>query len=120
MHWYYTEGELTLKVDGKEHKFSLQELISSSVVFKERRKKVRTVFIIALLLTGALQVYGFTLQPLVVPPGMSTFFQVQVYVALLAVPLLISGIISFVTYILLRFTNKEVRTMDSILKEHLS
>ena len=120
MHWYYTEGELTLKVDGEEHKFSLQELISSSSVFKERRKKVRTVFLISLLLTGALQVYGFTLEPLVVPSGMSSFFQIQVYVALISVPLLISGIVSFLAYLLLRISNKEVRTMDSILKEHLS
>ena len=58
MHWYYTEGELTLKVDGEEHKFSLEELISSSSAYKERRKKVRTVFLIALFLTGSLQLFG--------------------------------------------------------------
>ena len=119
---YFMQGDIASKtfVDGEEHKFSLQELISSSSVFKERRKKVRTVFLISLLLTGALQVYGFTLEPLVVPSGMSTFFQVQVYVALISVPLLISGIVSFLAYLLLRISNKEVRTMDSILKEHLS
>ena len=32
MHWYYTEGYLTVKVDGEEHKFSLEELIASSSV----------------------------------------------------------------------------------------
>ena len=40
INWYYTEGELTLKVDGDEHKFSLEELLAGSSVFKERRKKV--------------------------------------------------------------------------------
>ena len=29
MQWYYTEGHLTVKVDGEEHKFSLEELIAS-------------------------------------------------------------------------------------------
>ena len=44
--WYYTEGELTLKVDGDEHSFSLEELIAGSSVFKARRKKVATVYVL--------------------------------------------------------------------------
>ncbi len=39
--WYYTEGQLTLKVDSEEHKFSLEDLIASSTVYKERRKKIQ-------------------------------------------------------------------------------
>ena len=47
--WYYTEGELTLKVDGDEHSFSLEELIAGSSVFKARRKKVATIFLFAIV-----------------------------------------------------------------------
>ena len=111
MHWYYTEGELTLKVDEKEHRFSLQELIASSSVYKERRKKVRTVFFVTLLLTGTLQLYG---------GGIPTNEDLYFYVGYFATPLIISGIISFVAYLSLRFSKKEFRTMDSILREHLS
>ena len=111
MHWYYTEGELTLKVDGKEHRFSLQELIASSSVYQERRKKVRTVFFVTLLLTGTLQLYG---------GGIPTNEDLYFYVGYFATPLIISGIISFVAYLSLRFSKKEFRTMDSILREHLS
>ena len=111
MRWYYTEGELTLKVDGKEHRFSLQELIASSSVYQERRKKVRTVFFVTLLLTGTLQLYG---------GGIPTNEDLYFYVGYFATPLIISGIISFVAYLSLRFSKKEFRTMDSILREHLS
>ena len=41
LNWYYTEGQLTLKVDSKEHKFSLEDLIASSSVYKERKKKIQ-------------------------------------------------------------------------------
>ena len=111
MRWYYTEGELTLKVDRKEHRFSLQELIASSSVYQERRKKVRTVFLATLLLTGALQLYG---------GGVPTNEDLYFYIGYFATPLIISGIISFLAYLPLRYSKKEIRTMDSILREHLS
>lgn len=111
MHWYYTEGELTLKVDGEEHKFSLEELISSSSAYKERRRKVKTVFILSLLLTTSLQLFG---------GGIPTDQNIYFYVGYFATPIIISTIFSFLTYLLLRFIKKEVRTMDSILKGHIS
>ena len=49
INWYYTEGELTLKVDGDEHRFLLEDLIAGSSIFKERRKKVQTVFLFSLV-----------------------------------------------------------------------
>ena len=57
LNWYYTEGQLTLKVDSEEHKFSLEDLISSSSVYKERRKKIQKGFAFALLLIGSLQYF---------------------------------------------------------------
>ena len=111
MHWYYTEGELTLKVDEKEHRFSLQELIASSSVYKERRKKVRTVFFVTLLLTGTLQLYG---------GGIPTNEDLYFYVGYFATPLIIAGVISFLSYLWLRLNKREVNTMDAILKKHFS
>ena len=111
MHWYYTEGELTLKVDGKEHKFSLEELISNSSVYKERRKKVQAVFLVSLILTLSLQLFGGG-----IPSGQDLYF----YVGYFITPVLISSLISFISYLLFRLRKKEVSTMDSILKEHIS
>ena len=111
MHWYYTEGELTLKVEEEEHKFSLEELISSSSIYKERRKKVQTTFLVALLLTGCLQLFGGG-----IPSGQDLYF----YIGYFATPIIISGFISFVAYLVFRFNKKEVNALDSILKEHLS
>ena len=58
LNWYYTEGQLTLKVDSEEHKFSLEDLISSSSVYKVRRKKIQKVFAFALLVIGSMQYFG--------------------------------------------------------------
>ena len=43
MNWHYTDGHLTLRVEGEEHKFSLEELISSSYVYKDIIKKVQKI-----------------------------------------------------------------------------
>ncbi len=110
MHWYYTEGQLTVNIDDKEHKFSLEELISSSLIYKERRKKVSTLFVGFLLLIGGLQYMGGGF-----PPGKDMYF----YVGYLITPVLFSGILSFAYFVYLRYAKKEKSGLDSILKENL-
>tara|TARA_Y100000590_G_scaffold78039_2_gene86708 strand:- start:30995 stop:31336 length:342 start_codon:yes stop_codon:yes gene_type:complete len=110
MHWYYTEGQLTINIDDKEHKFSLEELISSSLVYKERRKKVSKFFIVFLLLIGGLQYMGGGF-----PSGKDVYF----YIGYLATPALFSGILSFVYYLYLKYIKNEKSGLDSILKENL-
>gem|GEM_PF-450498 len=111
LNWYYTEGELTLKVDGDEHRFSLEELIAGSSVFKERRKKVQTVFLFSLLLIGAMQFFGGGM-----PSGQSAYF----YIGYFATPLIFAGIIAFLSYLYFRYSKKKITKLESIVKDYLS
>lgn len=110
MHWYYTEGHLTLKVDGEEHKFSLEELISSSSAYKKRRKNVQTVFILALAVIGGLQLMG---------GGLPTEKGIYFYIGYLATPIFLAGFVAFLSYLFFKFSNREVSKLDSMLNKHL-
>ena len=111
LNWYYTEGQLTLKVDSKEHKFSLEDLIASSSVYKERKKKIQTVFVIALLLIGGFQYFGGGL-----PSGQDLYF----YVGYIVTPVFFAGVIGSFSFFYFKYSKKEIIKLDSILKEHLS
>ena len=111
LNWYYTEGQLTLKVDSEEHKFSLEDLIASSSVYKERKKKIQTVFVIALLLIGGFQYFGGGL-----PSGQGLYF----YVGYIVTPVFFAGVIASFSFFYFKYSKKEIIKLDSILKEHLS
>ena len=111
INWYYTEGELTLKVDGDEHRFSLEDLIAGSSVFKERRKKVQTVFLFSLLLISAMQFFGGGM-----PSDQSAYF----YIGYFATPLIFAGIIAFLSYLYFRYSKQKINQLESILKDYLS
>ena len=111
INWYYTEGELTLKVDGDEHRFSLEDLIAGSSVSKERRKKVQTIFLFSLLLIGLLQFFGGGM-----PSGQSAYF----YIGYFATPLIFAGIISFLSYLYFRYSKKKITKLESTVKDYLS
>ena len=111
MHWYYTEGYLTVKVDGEEHKFSLEELIASSSVYKERRRKVQIVFFLSLVTIVSMQYFGGGL-----PADQNIYF----YIGYFATPLFVSGLLSFLSYLYFRYSKKEINKLDSMFKEHLS
>ena len=111
LNWYYTEGQLTLKVDSEEHQFSLEDLISSSSVYKERRKKIQRVFVFVLLAIGALQYFGGGL-----PSGQDLYF----YVGYIVTPVFFAGVIASFSFFYFKYSKKEIIKLDSILKEHLS
>ena len=111
INWYYTEGELTLKVDGDEHRFSLEDLIAGSSVFKERRKKVQTIFLFSLLSIGAMQFFGGGM-----PSGQSAYF----YIGYFATPLIFAGIIASLSYLYFRYSKKKITQLESIVKNYLS
>ena len=110
INWYYTEGELTLKVDGDEHRFSLEDLIAGSSVFKERRKKVQTVFLFSLILIGSMQFFGVGM-----PSGQSAYF----YIGYFATPLIFSGMLAFLSYLYLRYSKKRITQLESVVKDYL-
>ena len=111
MHWYYTEGELTVKIDGEEHKFSLEELIRGSSEYRERRKKSQMVFVSLFFLILGLQLYGGG-----VPSEQNMYF----YIGYFATPFFISGLFSFFYFLFLKFRKKEVSQLDSMFQEHIS
>ena len=111
INWYYTEGELTLKIDGDEHRFSLEDLIAGSSVFKERRKKVQTVFLFSLLLIGSMQFFGGGM-----PSGQSAYF----YIGYFTTPLIFAGIIAFLSYLYFRLSKKKINKLESTVKEYFS
>ena len=100
-----------MKVDSEEHKFSLEDLIASSSVYKERKKKIRTVFVIALLIIGAVQYFGGGL-----PSGQDLYF----YVGYIVTPVFFAGVIASFSFFYFKYSKKEIIKLDSILKEHLS
>ena len=111
INWYYTEGQLTLKVDGDEHRFSLEDLIAGSSAYKERRKKVQIVFLFGLLSIGSMQFYGGGL-----PSGQSAYF----YIGYVATPIIFAGIIAFLSYLYFRYNKRKINKLDSIVKDYLS
>ena len=111
INWYYTEGELTLKVEGDEHKFSLEDLIAGSSAHKERRKKALTVFLFSLLLIGLMQFFGGG-----IPSGQSAYF----YIGYFATPIIFSGIIAFFSYLYFRVSKKKINKLESKVKEYFS
>ena len=110
INWYYTEGELTLKVDGDEHRFSLEDLIAGSSVFKERRKKVLAVFLFSLLLIGSMQFLGGGM-----PSDQSAYF----YIGYFVTPLIFAGMLAFLSYLYLRYSKKKITQLESIVKDYL-
>ena len=111
INWYYTEGELTLKVDGDEHKFLLEDLIAGSSAYKERRKKVLTVFLFSLLLIGSMQFFGGGM-----PSDQNAYF----YVGYIVTPVIFSGIIAFLSYLYFRLSKKKINKLESTFKEFFS
>ena len=111
INWYYTEGELTLKVDGEEHRFLLEDLIAGSSAFRERRKKVLAVFLLSLLLIGSMQFFGGGM-----PSDQSAYF----YVGYIVTPVIFSGIIAFLSYFYFRLSKKKINKLESTVKEFFS
>tara|TARA_B100000686_G_scaffold316300_1_gene364006 strand:+ start:472 stop:816 length:345 start_codon:yes stop_codon:yes gene_type:complete len=108
INWYYTEGELTLKVDGDEHRFLLEDLIVGSSAFRERRKKVVTVFFLCLVIIGSMQFLGGGL-----PSDQSAYF----YIGYFVTPIIFSGTISFFSYLYLKRSKKKINQLESTVKE---
>ena len=110
MHWYYTEGELTVKIEGEEHKFSLEQLIRDSSVYKVRRKKVQLCFIILLSVAMGMQLYGGG-----IPVNQDIYF----YIGYFLTPVIIAGIFSSLVFLFLKFRKKEFSKLDTMFQEYL-
>ena len=108
MKWSYTNGKLNVSSDDKDQQFLLQELIEEASRHQIYKKKIVSLFIIISLILLVMQSYGGDL-----PTNASTYF----YIGYFATPLIISGLICSVTYVLMRKPPKQVRKLNRYFRD---
>ena len=102
MKWSYTNGKLNVSSDETDQQFLLKELIEEASRHQAYQKKILS------LLLFFMQSYGGDL-----PTNASTYF----YIGYFATPLIISGLISSVTYVLMRKPPKQVRKLNRYFRD---
>ena len=108
MKWSYTNGKLNVSSDEADQQFLLKELIEEASKHQAYQKKIISLFVVLSLLLFFMQSYGGEL-----PTNASNYF----YIGYFATPLIISGLISSVTYVLMRKPPKQVRKLNKYFKD---
>ena len=108
MKWSYTNGKLNVSSDEADQQFLLKELIEEASRHQAYQKKIITLFVVLSLLLFFMQSYGGEL-----PTNASNYF----YIGYFATPLIISGLISSVIYVLMRKPPKQVRKLNKYFKD---
>ncbi len=108
MKWSYTDGKLNVSSDEVEQQFLLKELIEEASRHQAYQKKIFLLFIATALVLYFLQSYGGE-----IPTDASVYF----YVGYFATPLILSGIFSSITYVLMRKPPRRVRSLHKQFKD---
>ena len=108
MKWSYTDGKLNVSSDEVEQQFLLKELIEEASRHQAYQKKIFILFVAISLVLYLLQSYGGE-----IPLDASAYF----YVGYFATPLILSGIISSIAYVLMRKPPKRVRNLHKQFKD---
>ena len=108
MKWSYTNGKLNVSSEDIDQQFTLQELIEEASRHQAYRKKIVALFIVISLILFFMQGYGGE-----IPSNASIYF----YVGYLSTPLIISGFISSICYVLMRKPPKQVRRLYKYFKD---
>ena len=108
MKWSYTNGKLNVRSDEADQQFLLKELIEEASRHQAYQKKIISLFVVLSLLLFFMQSYGGEL-----PTNASNYF----YIGYFATPLIISGLISSLTYVLMRKPPKQVRKLNKYFKD---
>ena len=108
MKWSYTNGKLNVSSDEADQQFLLKELIEEASRHQAYQKKIISLFVVLSLLLFFMQSYGGEL-----PTNASNYF----YIGYFATPFIISGLISSVTYVLMRKPPKQVRKLNKYFKD---
>ena len=108
MKWSYTNGKLNVSSDEADQQFLLKELIEEASKHQAYQKKIISLFVVLSLLLFFMQSNGGEL-----PTNASNYF----YIGYFATPLIISGLISSVTYVLMRKPPKQVRKLNKYFKD---
>ena len=108
MKWSYTNGKLNVSSDEADQQFLLKELIEEAYRHQAYQKKIIFLFVLLTILLFLMQSYGGDL-----PSNASAYF----YVGYFTTPLIISGLIASVTYLLMRKPPKQVRKLNKYFKD---
>jgi len=108
MKWSYTNGKLNVSSEDADQQFLLKELIEEASRHQAYQKKIISLFVVLSLLLYFMQSYGGD-----IPANASTYF----YIGYFTTPLIISGLISSVSYMLMRKPPKQVRKLNKYFKD---
>ena len=108
MKWSYTNGKLNVSSEDADQQFLLKELIEEASRHQAYQKKIISLFVALSLLLYFMQSYGGD-----IPANASTYF----YIGYFSTPLIISGLISSVSYMLMRKPPKQVRKLNKYFKD---
>ena len=108
MKWSYTNGKLNVSSEDADQQFLLKELIEEASRHKAYQKKIIPLFVVLSLTLYFMQSYGGD-----IPANASTYF----YIGYFTTPLIISGLISSVSYMLMRKPPKQVRKLNKYFKD---
>ena len=108
MKWSYTNGKLNVSSDDVDQQFTLQELIEEASRHQAYRRKIVVLFLVISLILFFMQSYGGD-----IPSDASIYF----YVGYLSTPLIISGSISSICYVLMRKPPRQVRRLNKYFKD---
>lgn len=107
MKWSYTNGKLNVSSDELDQQFTLKELIAEASRHQAYRKKILALFCLLTASLFLMQSYGGEL-----PSDASVYF----YIGYFATPLIIAGLISSITYFLMRKPPKQVRKLKKYFR----
>ena len=108
MKWSYTNGKLNVSSEDSDQQFLLKELIEEASRHQAYQKKIISLFVVLSLLLYFMQSYGGD-----IPANASMYF----YIGYFTTPLIISGLISSVSYVLMRKPPKQVRKLNKYFKD---
>ena len=108
MKWSYTNGKLNVSSGDADQQFLLKELIEEASRHQAYQKKIISLFVVLSLLLYFMQSYGGD-----IPANASMYF----YIGYFTTPLIISGLISSVSYVLMRKPPKQVRKLNKYFKD---
>ena len=108
MKWSYTNGKLNVSSEDADQQFLLKELIEEASRHQAYQKKIVSLFVALSLLLYFMQSYGGD-----IPVNASMYF----YIGYFTTPLIISGLISSVSYVLMRKPPKQVRKLNKYFKD---
>ena len=108
MKWSYTNGKLNVSSEDMDQQFLLKELIEEASRHQAYKRKILSLFLAISLLLFLMQSYGGE-----IPSNASNYF----YVGYLATPLIISGFISSICYVMMRKPPRQVRRLNKYFKD---